>query len=343
MSMKRMLVCLILTLLLPAAAATAATAAPTDTQPRLLPIEPGKIPAHLQRLLPAVVGIHSKVPLDKPSVLTLGPVRWGSGVIFDPQGYILTVGYVVSDAGEIQVSLRDGRTMPARLIGTDLASGIGVIKLEGEGPWPVAPLGDSSTVAVGDPTATLGVDSDKDLVLTEGSVQEIRRFAGYWEYMIERAFIVAPYNPSFGGSPLVNGEGRVIGITSLRLGEPPHVNLAIPIEHFTAVRDELLAKGAVLSRPPRPWIGVYTVPGPQGLIVTGGSPIGPAAEAGFQRGDLIVRLNGQAIESQEDFYAKLWQTRIGEEVAILILRENKFEVIKLRPVDRRQPAAQPAK
>jgi S1-C subfamily serine protease len=56
-----------------------------------------------------------------------------------------------------------------------------------------------------------------------------------------------------------------------------------------------------------------------------------------------VRLNGQAIESQEDFYAKLWQTRIGEEVAILILRENKFEVIKLRPVDRRQPAAQPAK
>lgn len=337
--MKRMVVFLFLALLVP----VVSTAAPNEPPPRFVPGEPTKVPPHFQKVVPAVVGIHSKIPLDRPSVLTLGPLRWGSGVIFDPGGYILTVGYVINDAAEIQVSLRDGRTVPARLIASDTQSGIGVIKLEGEGPWPMAPLGDSTRVGVGDPTATLGVDSDKGLVFTEGNIQEIKRFAGYWEYLIDRAFIVAPYNPSFGGSPLVNSQGQVIGITSLRLGEAPHVNLAIPVEYFAAVREELLSKGGLPSRPPRPWIGVYTVPTPKGLVVAGGSPVGPAAEAGFQRGDVIVRLNGQSIEGQEDFYLKLWQTKVGEEIAIVVLREEKFEVIKLRPVDRQRTMAPPNK
>jgi S1-C subfamily serine protease len=337
--MKRMLVFLLLALLIPAVS----SAAPNEPRPQFVPVEPATVPAHLQKIIPAVVGIHSKIPLDRPSVLTLGPLRWGSGMIYDPQGYILTVGYIVSDAAEIQVSLQDGRTIPARLVGVDTQSGIGVIKLEGEGPWPAAPLGDSTKTAVGDPTATLGVDSDKSLVVTQGSIREIKRFAGYWEYMIDRALIVAPYNPSFGGSPLVNDRGEVIGVTSLRLGEAPQVNLAIPIEYFIAVREELLAKGGVPSRPPRPWIGVYTVPTPQGLVVAGGSPVGPAADAGFQRGDVIVRLNGQSVESQEDFYQKLWQTKVGEEVAIVVLRENKFEIIKLKPVDRQRAMTPPGK
>jgi S1-C subfamily serine protease len=338
-AMKRMTALLALVLLTPVLSA----AAPPDSSPRFVPAEAAKVPPHLQKILPAVVGIHSKIPLDRPSALTLGPLRWGSGVIFDPQGHILTVGYIINDAAEIQVSLRDGRTVPARIVGSDLQSGIGVIKLEGDGPWPAAPLGDSTKVSVGDPATTLGVDSDKDLVLTQGSIQEIKRFAGYWEYLIDRAFIVAPYNPSFGGSPLVNSRGEVIGITSLRLGEAPHVNLAIPIEYFTAVREELLAKGGVPSRPPRPWIGIYTAPAPQGLVVVGGSPAGPAAEAGFQRGDVIVRLNGQTVEGQEDFYLKLWQTTVGEEIAIVVLRENKFEVIRLKPVDRQRTVTPPGK
>ena len=102
-------------------------------------------------------------------------------------------------------------------------------------------------VAVGSPVGTIGVGNDNDLLFTQGSVREIRSFTGYWEYLLDRAFIVQPYNPSFGGSPLVNTQGEVIGVTSLRLGEPPHVNL----------------------------------------------------------GDVIVRVNGEKVESQEDFYRKL--------------------------------------
>ncbi len=163
-------------------------AVPKGPGATFIPPTTSSVPPHVQRVQPAVVGIKVRVPLDRPSVRTLGPERWGSGVIFDPAGYAVTVSYVLLDAEIIQVSLRDGRVVPAKLAGLDLEHGLGVIRLEGDGPWPAAALGDSSKVSVGQPTATIGVDDDNDLVVTQGSVQEIRRFAGYWEYMIDRAF-----------------------------------------------------------------------------------------------------------------------------------------------------------
>jgi len=300
------------------------------------PLKPSNLPSHVQRVQPAVVGIKVRVPLDRPSVLTLGPERWGSGVIFDPAGYAVTVSYILLDAALIQVTLRDGRVVPAKLVDLDLENGLGVIKLESEGPWPAASLGESSTVAVGQATATIGVNDDNDLVVTQGSVQEIRSFAGYWEYMLDRAFVVAPYNPAFGGSPLVNVQGDVIGITSLKIGEHPSVNLAIPIELFTASKDELIGQGRVVSRRPRPWLGLYTVPAGEGVVVAGTSPIGPAKQAGFQRGDVIVRISGEKVESQEEFYRRLWQAQVGQEITLVVLRESRFHAITVRPVDRYQ-------
>jgi S1-C subfamily serine protease len=90
----------------------------------------------------------------------------------------------------------------------------------------------------------------------------------------------------------------------------------------------------VLSRPPRPWIGLYTVLAEEGLVVVGMSPLGPARQAGFQRGDVIVRMNGEKVGSQEDFYRRLWQTKLGEQVTMVVLRESRFQVIPVRPVDR---------
>ncbi len=299
---------------------------------------PSAPPPSIQQVQSAVVGIQVAVPLDRPSALSLGPVRMGSGVIFDPAGYILTVSYIVLDAKIIQVTLRGGRKVPAKLVGLDLEDGLAVVRLEGDGPWPAAPLGDSSKVSVGMSTATIGVNEDNGLSVTSGSIREIRNFVGYWEYMLNRAFVVAPPNPAFGGSPLVNDQGEVIGIVSFRIGESQisSSNVAIPIDLFTPVKDELIAKGRVESRGPRPWLGLYTIPTPDGLVVAGASPIGPAEDAGFQRGDVILRLNGEPVESQEAFYRKLWQNPLGQEMALLIKRASRFEVIKVRPVDRYQ-------
>lgn len=311
-------------------------AAPTPPEPRLNLQRPSGPPAYVQRVQPAVVGIGVRVPLDRPSAFTLGPVRWGSGVIFDAAGYAVTVSYVLLDAETVQVTLRDGRVVPGKVVGLDLEHGLGVLKLEGEGPWPAAPLGDSSRVAVGYATVTIGVDDENNLVITQGSIQEIRSFAGYWEYLLDRAFVVAPYNPAFGGSPLVNLQGEVIGITNLRLGERPAVNLAVPIEYFAAGKDELVSHGRIVSRPPRPWLGLYILPGDEGVLVAGASPLSPAREAGFQRGDVIVRINGEKVGTPEEFYRKLWRTKIGDEVGLLVVRESRFLVIKVRPVDRYQ-------
>ncbi len=309
---------------------------PQEGEPKLLPPAPRAQPAHVRRVEPAVIGIRTEIPPDRPSVRTLGAERWGSGVLFDPAGYAVTVSYVVTDAEIIQVSLRDGRTVPAKLVGIDQEAGLGVIKLDEAGPWPFAALGNSSKVTAGDATATIGVKDDNALVVTQGSIQEIRPFAGYWEYLLERAFIVAPYNPSFGGSPLVNTQGEVIGITNLRLGENPPVNVAIPIELLLGSKDELIAKGRVLSRPPRPWLGLYTVEIQDAVVVAAFSPTGPARQSGLRRGDVIVRVNGEKVEGQEDFYRKLWKAKVGDEIALVVLRESRFEVITVRSADRYQ-------
>jgi S1-C subfamily serine protease len=310
-------------------------AAPKGEAPKLDLNRLPSLPSHIDRVAPAVIGIRVEVPPDRPSVATLGAERVGSGVIFDTAGYALTVSYVVLDAAWIDVTLRDGRRVPATLVGLDLESGLGVIKLAGTGPWAAAALGDSTRMAVGDVTGTVGLDEDGALVASVGKVQAIRSFAASWEYMLDRALVVAPYNASFGGAALVDAAGAVVGITSLRLGEAPFVNLAVPIEQFLAGKDELITKGRVESRRPRPWIGLYTREREGGgVVVAGVSSNGPARTAGFRPGDVIVRVNGAEVSSQAEFYKRLWLGLVGQDVQLVVMRETRLEAITVRPVDR---------
>jgi len=152
--------------------------------------------------------------------------------------------------------------------------------------------------------------------------------------MLERALFVAPYNAAFGGAALVDQTGAVVGITSLRLGEAPFVNMAIPIEQFLGGKDELIARGRVESRPPRPWLGLYTRETDGGLMVAGVSPVGPARMAGFRPGDMIVRMNGQEVSSQADFYRRLWLGAPGQEIQLVVMRATRLESITVRSVDR---------
>jgi S1-C subfamily serine protease len=310
-------------------------AAPKGGAPRLDPNRISSLPSHIERVAPSIVGIHVEVPPDRPSAATLGAERSGSGVIFDQAGYALTVSYVLLDAAWISVTLQEGRKVPAKLVGLDLESGLGVVKLDGPGPWRAATLGDSTRMAVGDVTGTVGLDDDGTLVAVPGRVREIRPFAASWEYMLDRALVVAPYSPAFGGAALVDAMGAVVGITSLRLGERPFVNLAVPIEQFLGGKEELIAKGRVESRRPRPWIGLYTreLAG-GGVVVAGVSPIGPARAAGFRPGDVIVRVNGAEVSSQAEFYRRLWLGLVGQDVQLVVMREARLEAITVRPVDR---------
>ena len=325
---------LLVTLILAVALPGLAFAVGRPREPRLDPRSVAEAPSYVRRVESALVALRVRAREDAPSSARLGAKRFATGVVFDVRGYAVTVSYAVLDAVSIEAQSRSGRTLSARLVAIDFETGLGVVKLEGEGPWPAATLGPSGDVQVGSVGGTVGVDEDNDLAWVTSHVQAVRRFSGYWEYMLDRALIVGPSTDSWGGSAVVDARGAVLAISSLRLGDTPHVNVAIPIEKFVAVKDELVAAGRVASRPPRPWLGLYTIPRESGVIVDGFASTGPARESGLRRGDRILSVNGVTIASQEEFYEQLWRGRAGDVIRLAVQREAAVHVIRVTSVDR---------
>jgi S1-C subfamily serine protease len=305
-------------------------AAPQVPGPRLEPGRAAEVPTAIARANPAIVGIRAQIPRDRPSAATLGTDRWGSGVLIDPEGLALTVGYVVLEAPALEVVLADGRTVSGRVVGHDFESGLAVIRLAGPGPYPAAAVGRSAPLGSGQPVFVVGMTSERRVVGLAARVTAIRPFVAYWEYMLERAVLVAPVHPAFGGAALVDPDGAVVGVVSLRLESE---NLAIPIDLFPPVRDALIAQGRP-ARPPRPWIGVRAVAMNGGVLIAGVSAVGPAQAAGLREGDVIVRLNGDRVADLDDFYRRLWRVPVGEGVELIVHRAGRLETIVVRPDDR---------
>ena len=327
---RRLAACVLTAVLVPALA----VALPTARERAPHPAEFSSLPSFVQRVEPAIIGLRVKAAEGAPSSARLGARRFGSAIVFDTRGYAVTVSYAVLDAVSIEAQMRDGRIVPARLAGIDLDAGLAVVRLEGSGPWPSATLGPSADVQPGTATGTVGVDEDNDLVYVTSSVQAVRRFSAFWEYMLERAFVVAPSISSWGGSAVVDDRGRVIGIVSLRLGESPYVNLAIPVEQFMPVKDELIAAGRVVSRRPRPYLGLHTIAVSGAVFVDGFNDVGPARAAGFRKGDQIIRVDGVAVMTQEQFYEQMWRREAGDTIEVAVRRDQQVRVISVRSIDR---------
>jgi S1-C subfamily serine protease len=312
-----------------------ALAVPRPPAPRLHPASVSPLPTFVRNVESSLVALSVTAPEHAASSARLGAQRAGSGVIFDERGYVVTVSYLVLDADRIEARTREGATVSARLVGVDLETGLAVVRLDGPGPWPVAALGDSRDMIEGAVTGTVGVDEDNDLVYATTTLNGVRRFSAFWEYMLPRAFIVSPAVSSWGGSAMVDERGRVVGIVSLRLGEDPsYVNLAVPLETFLPIKDELITAGRVASRRPRPWIGLHTRANTDGVFVDGFNESGPARTAGFQKGDRIVGVNGVRVTTQEEFYEQMWRRVAGETIEVAVRRNNAVRVIPVRSIDR---------
>lgn len=312
-----------------------ALAVPRPPAPHLHPSAVSPLPSYVRKVEPSVVALSVTAPEEAASSARLGARRAGSGVIFDERGYVVTVSYLVLDATRIEARTRDGAAVEARLVGVDLDTGLAVVQLRGAGPWPAAALGDSRDMVQGVVAGTVGVDEDNELVHAQATLTGVRRFSAFWEYMLPRAFMVAPAVSSWGGSAMVDERGQLVGIVSLRLGEDPaYVNMAIPLEVFLPVKDELIAVGRVSSRRPRPWIGLHTRANPDGVFVDGFNEAGPARSAGFRKGDRIVGVNGVGVRTQEEFYEQMWRRRAGDTIEVAVHREDSVRVIPVRSIDR---------
>jgi S1-C subfamily serine protease len=287
----------------------------------------------VKRALPAVVNLHVQVAANHPSRLALGDERMGSGCLIDPRGYILTVNYVVLGARSIRVTLHDGRALRGTLAAQDFDTGLAVVKISGP-KLQALPLQSSQHLTLGQPVFIVATTSESERRVAGGHVTYLGDFDAYWEYMLDRCIKTTVLNPGFGGGPLLDLKGRIVGVVSLNLSEVAKFSLAIPTEMFERHRDELLQHGRVVSRGCRAWVGFFPNQTEEGVMISGLVPDGPAASSGIKEGDVILAVDFQSVTTRPDLYCALWRKRAGERVAFTIKRRSKKEVVEVVSGDR---------
>jgi S1-C subfamily serine protease len=306
-------------------------APPPAAGPRPEPGAATPTPSAVTRARGAVVGIKTQIPPDRPSTATLGEERAGSATVIESDGLAVTVGYLVLEATRLEATLEDGRVTTARVVGHDFESGLALIRLDPSGaPYVAAKLGASAALAAGQPVAIVGVGPSGPASGVMVRVTSVGPFVAYWEYLLDQAVFVAPHHPAFGGAALVDLDGALVGVVSLRL-QAGH--LAIPIDLLGPVRAAMVATGRP-ARPPRPWLGIRAVGIDGGVGIAGVSPSGPAQAAGLRAGDVVLRMNGERVPDVEAFYRRLWAHPVGQPLELGLWREGALLTVTVRPRDR---------
>ncbi|HKS69253.1 MAG TPA: trypsin-like peptidase domain-containing protein [Ktedonobacterales bacterium] len=257
----------------------------------------------------------------------------GSGVIFTPDGYILTNSHVVDGARRIVVTLADGTDMPGQVVGADSDTDVAVVRIGTNGKGlPTAALGDSDHVDVGQLVVAIGSPAGLQSTVTAGIVSAVHRtLPGYGGRLIEDIIQTdAPINPGNSGGPLVNSRGQVIGINVAVLQMTQGLSFAIPINTVKWVASSLMHDGVVH----RARLGIAGQEGvlpqslrhqlhiekPSAVEVVQVAPGGPADRAGIRPGDVIYKMDDHPIATVEDIRHYLERMHEGTQVRVALLR-----------------------
>jgi S1-C subfamily serine protease len=300
----------------------------------------GVVPAIVARALPAVVSIVTRHieqdQFNRPSRSR----GLGSGLIVDSRGFILTNHHVVEGAEDIKVTLTDGRMFRGTLAGADPFSDLALVKIDGT-RLPVLALGDSSKLAVGEtviaignplwleggPTVTLGVVSALGRSMEEEDLPVLHN-------LIQTD---AAINPGNSGGPLLNLKGQAVGINTAVIASAHGIGFAIAASTARPILRALMTAGRIV----RPSLRVRAVsvtpqvayandlPLQRGALIVGVAAGGPAAEAGFESGDVVVALGGKPVTDLHHFHDLLQRHRIGEPVDVTVWRDG--QTLTLRP------------
>lgn len=283
----------------------------------------------------SVVSVRSTVPDDAYTAEALGTVREGSGVVIREDGLVLTIGYLITEAEEIWLTRHDGRVVAAHALAYDQETGFGLVQALGALELPALPFGDAASARVGDPI----VMADGQGHAVQGAIVARQEFAGYWEYLLEDAIFTAPAHPSWGGAALIDADGRLLGIGSLRLqmskgGMVSDINMSVPIDLLKPILDDMLTRG-MPGKPARPWLGTYSAEDNGEVVVMSVASPSPAAEAGLQPGDIISDIRDSEVDGLADFYRKVWNSgEAGVEIPLRIIRNGRDAWLRIKSADR---------
>ena len=291
-----------------------------------------------EKFFSALVKVRTHALPDARSADTLGIDREGTGIVIDDKGLILTIGYLIVEADQVDVVDDQGRTLPARVVGYDHSSGLGLIRPMVPLKASPIPLGDSSSLAETDPVLIVNHGGREQATLAY--VVSRRPFIGSWEYLVDQAIFTSPPALNWSGAALIGKDGKLLGVGSLILRDAtdadPHLpgNMFVPIDLLKPILPEMIRTGH-RSGPARPWLGVMADEIQGRLIVTRVSPEGPADQAGLKAGDIILAVGNEAVRSQAEFYRKIWgHGAAGSDIPLRLLQGIDVRDINVHSMDR---------
>ncbi len=297
----------------------------------------GQVAKVADAVLPAVVSIQ----------VTLGEnAGTGSGVVIDGDGYIVTNNHVISmaatnpDRATLQVTFSDGTKVPAKIVGRDTKTDLAVLKTD-VGNLTVAQLGNSADVQVGEDVVAVGSPLGLNKTVTRGIVSALDRpvrLSGEGtdtDAVIDAVQTDAAINPGNSGGPLIDAEGRVIGINSAirsESGGSVGLGFAIPIDDVTKVAQSLIANGEMQH----PDIGINA----RSVIndATSGAEVanvragGPAQQAGIVEGDVITKVGDRTVTSADELVVAVQSSRIGESTPVQLIRSGRLVDVTVTPI-----------
>jgi S1-C subfamily serine protease len=282
----------------------------------------------------------------------------GSGFIVDNSGVVLTNAHVVDQADRVTVTLKDGRQFDGQVKGADEVTDLAVVQINAQNTTlPVARLGNSDTLQVGDWAIAVGNPLGLDNTVTLGIISTLGRSSsevGIPDKRLEFIQTDAAINPGNSGGPLVNDRGEVIGINTAIRADATGIGFAIPINKAKSIEAELLETGKVSH----PFLGVQMVtltpdmarqnnadpnatlqlPETSGVLVVRIVPQSPAEAAGLRRGDVITKIDGQTIANAGQLQEMVDKSRVGQVLQLTIIRSGSTQQIGVKTAELNQAA-----
>ncbi|HEY8354063.1 MAG TPA: Do family serine endopeptidase [Methylophilaceae bacterium] len=273
----------------------------------------------------------------------------GSGVIVSPEGYIITNHHVIESADEIEVAFTNGRTMPARIVGTDPETDIAVLKVDTE-KLPAITFADPDKLRVGDVVLAIGNPFGVGQTVTQGIISALGRShlgINTFENFIQTD---ASINPGNSGGALIDTNGNLVGVNSAiysRSGGSMGIGFAIPVSLVRQVMEQIIRQGSVV----RGWVGIeaqditpqlaesFRLSHTQGSLIAGVLPNSPASKAGLKPGDILLEINGQKIVNSSAMLNLIASLQPNEKATLKVARDQRELEIEV-VIGRRPPLQQ---